>query len=177
MHELTTSHAKRKIRRIVVHCSDSTFGDSELIRKWHLERGFADVGYHFVILNGQRSTQTPYNPGQDGNVELGRPISVHGAHAYGHNRDSVGICLIGRDEFTLRQVMSAKVLIGELQREYQVPIQEVIGHYELTPLKTCPNIAMDGFRDFLAEPWLDPDFTPDPADWPFLQYSSWREAA
>ena len=42
----------RKINLIVIHCSDTyarmDIGVNE-IRQWHLQRGFNDIGYHYVI--------------------------------------------------------------------------------------------------------------------------------
>ena len=75
----------RKIRKIIIHCSATQEGKDvsvETIRKWHLKRGWRDIGYHFVI-------------GLDGQVQEGRPIEQTGAHTKGHNFDSIGICYIG----------------------------------------------------------------------------------
>ena len=42
----------RKIEKIIVHCSATPEGKHysvDTIRKWHLKRGWRDIGYHFVI--------------------------------------------------------------------------------------------------------------------------------
>ena len=52
------------------------------IERWHLERGFLAIGYHFVIS-------------PTGRVFRGRPVDRMGAHVKGHNRGTVGICLMG----------------------------------------------------------------------------------
>jgi N-acetylmuramoyl-L-alanine amidase len=52
------------------------------IERWHLERGFLAIGYHFVIS-------------PTGRIFVGRPIDRMGAHVEGHNRGTVGICLMG----------------------------------------------------------------------------------
>jgi N-acetylmuramoyl-L-alanine amidase len=52
------------------------------IERWHLERGFLAIGYHFVIS-------------QTGRIFRGRPVDRIGAHVKGHNRGTVGICLMG----------------------------------------------------------------------------------
>lgn len=52
------------------------------VRSWHIARGFSTWGYHRGI-------------GPDGTAYLGRAISLVGAHAYGRNRDSIGVCLMG----------------------------------------------------------------------------------
>jgi hypothetical protein len=55
------------------------------IERLHLGRGWAGVGYHFVVM-------------PSGRVFEGRPIWAIGAHATGHNRASVGIALAGNFE-------------------------------------------------------------------------------
>ena len=42
---------KNKISHIIIHHSASSWGTSHTIDKWHRERGFSMIGYHFVILN------------------------------------------------------------------------------------------------------------------------------
>ena len=70
---------------IVIHCSDSEFGCSNIIRDWHVdERGFDNVGYHFVITNGHVSN-SDYMKCIDGSIERGRDIDKSGAHAKGYN--------------------------------------------------------------------------------------------
>ena len=75
----------REINKIIVHCSATREGENfevAEIRKWHLARGFSDIGYHFYIdLYGE--------------IHKGRDISKIGAHCKGHNRNSIGICYCG----------------------------------------------------------------------------------
>ena len=75
----------RTIKKIIIHCSATREGQDisvDTIRDWHLKRGWADIGYHYVIdLNGV--------------VHAGRPIEKTGAHTKGHNTGSIGICYIG----------------------------------------------------------------------------------
>jgi N-acetylmuramoyl-L-alanine amidase len=52
------------------------------IERWHLDRGFLAIGYHFVIS-------------PTGRIFRGRPLDRMGAHVKGHNRGTVGICLMG----------------------------------------------------------------------------------
>ena len=60
----------REINKIIVHCSATREGENfevAEIRKWHLARGFNDIGYHFYIdLYGE--------------IHKGRDISKIGAH-------------------------------------------------------------------------------------------------
>ena len=75
----------REINKIIIHCSATREGENfevAEIRKWHLARGFSDIGYHFYIdLYGE--------------IHKGRDISKIGAHCKGHNRNSIGICYCG----------------------------------------------------------------------------------
>lgn len=119
----------RKINLIVLHCSDSDIPahDSvEVIREWHLQRGFSDIGYHYVIT-------------KDGMVHKGRHDSEIGAHVKGHNANSIGICLAGRHEFTAKQFTSLGHLCQKLCYDFGLGKTDILGHTELDPHKTCPN--------------------------------------
>ena len=65
----------RTIKEIILHCSatpegkDYTVAD---IARWHRERGFKKVGYHYIIY-------------RDGSVHIGRPVKETGAHCEKHN--------------------------------------------------------------------------------------------
>jgi N-acetylmuramoyl-L-alanine amidase len=120
----------RAIDTIIVHCSDTPTGmfcNAETIRRWHVdERGWDDIGYHFVIL-------------PDGTVEDGRPLETPGAHVSGHNSRSIGLCLVGGKggfNFTIAQIRAARVLIQGLQIRW--PLATVQGHRDLDPGKECP---------------------------------------
>ena len=43
----------REISKIILHCSDSEWGSASVIDQWHKERGWTEIGYHYVITNGQ----------------------------------------------------------------------------------------------------------------------------
>ena len=154
-----------QIKRLVVHCSDSGFGNAFLVDEWHKERGFRMIGYHYVILNGFPSSIQLRNKQRwnflDGSIECGRNLDADpylekeevGAHAYGFNRESVGICLIGKDgNFTPRQFYALRVLLNELRQCFNLPTSAVVGHYEINPDKTCPDINMEHLRQYLVSP-------------------------
>ena len=108
-----------------MHCSDTPPGmdiGAAEIREWHLERDFIDIGYHWVI---------PRN----GSLEHGRPADTIGAHTYGYNATSVGVCLVGRDSFTEAQWITLHHLVSSLRETY--PDAEVCGHNEFSH-KACP---------------------------------------
>ena len=134
----------RKIDTLIVHCSDSEFGDAETIDGWHRARGWSGIGYHFVVLNGRRKARGKFRPEDDGLIETGRPVETPGAHCRGHNKRSVGVCLIGRRHFTAKQLLKALpyiISVAGLTGEVAVK-----GHYEYDSGKTCPNIDMELIR-------------------------------
>ena len=99
-------------------------------------------------------------PGLDGSVEVGRPMdsdltlngAEKGAHAYGYNSNSIGICLIGKKTFTRRQKIRLLELLESLRDQFKVRVEDILGHYECSTAngKTCPNMPMDVIRNFLA---------------------------
>lgn len=152
--------SKRKIDLLVVHCS-ATFADMDIgaseIRKWHVEdRGWSDIGYHFVIR-------------RDGTVEKGRKEYRQGAHAFGYNKHSLGICMVGgvdqrgksAGNFTSPQYYALAKLLATLVKKYDLPQSAIVGHRDLSPdknkdgkvtedewLKQCPSFEV---QEFLVE--------------------------
>lgn len=126
-----------KPSRITIHCSASEnfkTWDVEKIRRFHVdERGFSDIGYHFVIQ-------------PDGETQRGRALNAIGAHVKGSNLIeggiNVGICLIGLDSFTKRQFVSLRSTIQFLLSSYNLPEHKIYCHYEYASAngKTCPNM-------------------------------------
>lgn len=123
----------RKINHIVIHCADTPKGkyfDINDIRKWHVtERGWSDVGYHYIIL-------------LDGTIQLGRDIKTIGAHVKGFNSKSIGICYIGgkgnADTRTTQQKASLVYLIATLKRIFRKA--KVSGHRDFPNVtKKCPS--------------------------------------
>ena len=124
----------RTIKEIIIHCSATAEGRHvtvDDIRRWHRERGFADVGYHYIIY-------------LDGSVHAGRPLAQVGAHCRGHNAQSIGVCYVGglaadgktpKDTRTTRQRRSLKALVEILKLNF--PLATVHGHREFAA-KACP---------------------------------------
>ena len=122
-----------EINEIIVHCS-ATYPEQkctvEDIRKCHIERGFNDIGYHYII-------------DKDGAILDGRNVLRSGAHCQGHNAHSIGICYIGgldekgypTDTRTELQKESLKSLIDCLCNFY--PIVKITGHNQYSS-KACP---------------------------------------
>ena len=139
-----------KVEFIIIHCADTPndkYFDIEDIDRWHKEKGWSGCGYHFVIT-------------RDGKLQEGRPLDNDewlekdeiGAHAYGFNSKSVGICLIGGKDtdnnpsldMTLVQDGTLFKLVARLLEQF--PDVKVIPHSEVSE-KTCPN--------FDVYKWLD----------------------
>jgi N-acetylmuramoyl-L-alanine amidase len=126
----------RKINKIILHCSATPEGrdhDVEDIRRWHLRRGFSDIGYHYLIHI-------------DGTIEPGRPIAKPGAHCSNQNKHSIGICYVGgmdkdmkhpKDTRTQAQKDSLIKLMHELIYKYNKDMT-IHGHNEFAN-KACPS--------------------------------------
>ena len=139
----------RPINEIILHCSATPEGKDftvEDIRRWHKQRGFNDIGYHFVIY-------------RDGSVNTGRDINIIGAHATGHNANSIGICYIGglgsdgktpKDTRTEEQKTALYVLVDKLMKQYNISLDNVFGHYQFAN-KACPSFKIDTFKKEFQE--------------------------
>lgn len=167
-----------KLTNIIIHCSDSDFGDAKTIDFWHKQRGWKGIGYHYVILNGKRYAGQVILGlnNEDGKIEKGRMVNGDdwidgneiGAHCLGYNDKSIGICLIGKKEFTMRQFDSLIFLLEDLLDKHAktIPVKNILGHYETesgkAEGKTCPNFNMDKLREMLTRKQTIPSlFTND----------------
>ncbi len=123
----------RNINKIIVHCSATKEGKAfnvADITRWHKQRGFATIGYHWVVL-------------LDGTIQQGRAEMTMGAHCKGHNANSIGICYIGgldengksKDTRTPEQKKSLLELLKRLKKDY--PNATIHGHREFAS-KACP---------------------------------------
>jgi len=151
---LDSTHV-REISRIIIHCTASDFGDVRSIRLWHRMRGFRDIGYHYLILNGRRMPFGQYIADEDGRIEPGRPWWQQGAHTKGENYDSLGICLVGSPKligapemwFTEKQLESLKKLVAQLMVEFDISAEKLHGHNEYAP-KLCPGFRVESIRQW-----------------------------
>lgn len=132
-------------QNIIIHCSDSSFGDAAEIRRWHVDgNGWDDIGYHCVLLNGFRMKRQQYNELDDGLIEIGRDPHMIGAHCRegGMNLKSLGICMIGQDEFTTKQFEALERLVKVWRELYKIPNENIYGHKDFNKAKTCPNFEV-----------------------------------
>jgi N-acetyl-anhydromuramyl-L-alanine amidase AmpD len=124
----------RDINKIIVHCTATPEGRDvsvDTIRQWHLDRGWSDIGYHYII-------------DLKGNLHEGRPIERQGAHVRGYNKGSIGITYVGgvdskmkpKDTRTENQKGRLEALIMDLMDSY--PNSTLHGHNEFSS-KACPS--------------------------------------
>ena len=130
----TISKSKRKITRIVVHSTATREGINysvDWIRKLHKNKGYSDIGYHYVIYT-------------DGSLHIGRNININGAHAKGYNQNSIGIVYVGgtdtqgkaKDTRTTAQKSTLLALLKALRKYY--PQAQIMGHRNLNKT-ACPS--------------------------------------
>ena len=120
------------MNKIIIHCSATPNGrehSAEDIHNWHLERGWDGIGYHWVIT-------------VDGKLQAGRPEYWKGSHASGHNDKSIGVCMIGTDEFSREQWEVLENLICKKMIEYKGI--KVIGNNEISS-KSCPGFDVQWY--------------------------------
>ena len=134
----------RAINKIIVHCTATPEGrdvSAETIRRWHVQdNGWSDIGYHWVIE-------------LDGSLQEGRKEHLNGAHAKGHNTDSVGVVYVGgcdkdmkpKDTRTDAQKEELICILKDLKGRY--PKAEIIGHRDVAN-KACPSFdAKEEYKD------------------------------
>ncbi|MBN2582763.1 MAG: N-acetylmuramoyl-L-alanine amidase [Planctomycetes bacterium] len=136
--------SEEKWRYIIVHHSATRQGDAELFDRMHRERGWDELGYHFVIGNGTLSG--------NGQVEIGSrwEKQKYGAHCKvrnhpEYNRIGIGICLVGNfneGKPSEAQMESLAQLTRWLMYRYKIPKSRVLGHGMLKATD-CPGKKFD----------------------------------
>lgn len=134
----------KPIRAVVIHCTATPGGRPHTIddiRRWHMARGWSDVGYHWLIH-------------LDGTISKGRDMRLMGAHTRGHNNGTIGIAYVGGiDAETNRpgdtrsplQKLAIERLLDQLALEYGEVQADgfrriaVHGHNQFNPAKACPS--------------------------------------
>lgn len=120
---------------IAVHCSASVpdiATDAKVIDRWHRQRGFFMIGYHYVIKI-------------DGTVQPGRDEDSIGAHVLSYNATSIGICIVGGvdaagksvNNFSPAQFDALEALLRTLKVKH--PQAVIQGHRDFPAVaKDCP---------------------------------------
>lgn len=118
---------------IILHHAEASRANVEEVNRWHLERGWTGIGYHFFVR-------------KDGKVYRGRPEWAVGAHAQGHNSRAIGICCEGAyktETMPAAQLFALKELIREMMAKY--PGAKLLRHKDVNSTD-CPG------RNF---PWAE----------------------
>lgn len=112
---------------IILHHAEAKSASVEEVNRWHLERGWTGIGYHFYIR-------------KDGRIYRGRPEWAVGAHAQGHNSRSVGICCEGMYMTETMPKAQFDALVGLVREEMaKYPGAKVLRHRDVNSTD-CPGV-------------------------------------
>lgn len=118
---------KRYVSKVFIHCSASSNPkvDAKEISRWHQQRGWDEIGYHFFIKS-------------DGTLETGRHIEKIPIAQAGFNKGSIAICLNGLlvSDFSQSQLDTLIKLCQTINIAYEKQIT-FHGHCEVSK-KACP---------------------------------------
>ena len=129
---------------IIIHHSATPGGSARLFDKMHRDKGWDELGYHFVIGNGSDTG--------DGHVEVGTrwPKQKWGAHAKTadnkFNDFGIGICLVGNFDVerpTPQQTRALTRLVAHLMKTHNIPADRVLGHMDTGKPTECPGRNMN----------------------------------
>lgn len=91
---------KRNIHTVFLHCSASdnpAHDNAATMNAWHLEKGYAEIGYHFFIR-------------KNGMIEAGRSLEKTPAAQAPHNTGTIAICVHGLNEKNFTQAQKDAVV-------------------------------------------------------------------
>ena len=102
---------------LILHHAAAASCTAEDVHRWHVGNGWAGIGYHYLVR-------------KDGTIYRGRPEDTVGAHAYGANSHSIGVCFE-----------------GNYQVEPTMPAGDALwdNATALMHIKTSANLAMEYF--------------------------------
>lgn len=113
---------------LILHHSGTTTCTPDGIHSSHVGNGWAGIGYHYLVR-------------KDGTIYRGRPEDTVGAHAYGANSHSIGVCFEGNYQvdptMPAAQLAAGQALVADIKRRWG--ITKVIGHKDVAGSTTdCP---------------------------------------
>ena len=133
----------REPKYLAIHCTATRIDQDvsiERVKRWHLKRGWSDVGYHYYVR-------------KDGSLELGRDRDNDGdiweevgAHVKGFNRDSISMCYEGgldvngedSDTRTPEQMLTMEAVVKIITSQFKNI--KTKGHRDFPNVKkSCPN--------------------------------------
>lgn len=112
-------------KRIILHHAAAKKCSAEDIHRWHLNNGWSGAGYHFLVR-------------KDGTIYRLRPEDKVGAHAYGSNYDSLGICFEGdykEETMQEEEIKAGRELVNFLKNKYGINTVQVHKNVNAT---NCP---------------------------------------
>lgn len=124
-----------KIEKLIIHHTSRVDFTAEDTHHFHQnERGWSGIGYNYFIE-------------KDGTIIEGRGLHV-GAHAYGYNRKTLGICATGDFDIeypTTAQINSLMEICHHFMAKYHLQPKDILGHRELEGFDytTCPGKLFD----------------------------------
>lgn len=108
--EFKDMSTRKSTERIILHHAAAQNCSAEDIHRWHLNNGWSGAGYHFLVK-------------KDGKVYRLRPEDKVGAHAYGSNYNSIGICFEGNymeEDMPEAQKEAGQELVAYLKNKYNI---------------------------------------------------------
>ena len=108
--EFKDMSTRKSTERIILHHADAKNCSAEDIHRWHLNNGWSGAGYHFLVR-------------KDGTIYRLRPEDKVGAHAYGANYYSLGICFEGdymQEAMPTEQIKAGQELVAYLKNKYNI---------------------------------------------------------
>jgi len=147
--KLNSINMMGRISRITIH-HDAMF-TTETSRAWaanrirgiqraHFSRGWADIGYHFVI-----------DP--NGRIWEARPLKYQGAHVSNHNEGNIGIVVLGdfdQQAVNSAQKISLKALVDHFCKTHRIPKTRIYTHGELNTT-ACPGKNLQAYVNELRK--------------------------
>ena len=127
----------REVNEVIVHITASNDNATvEDIRRGHIQRGFSDIGYHWIVDRA-------------GVVHKGRDEDLVGSHVAGYNHDTIGISYIARGKdsdqngeygkyMTESQRIALEKKIADILIRYKLEPKDVSGHNTYNLGKACP---------------------------------------
>ncbi|MEM7624405.1 MAG: peptidoglycan recognition family protein [Planctomycetota bacterium] len=142
-------NAMNGVKKITIHhegwtpftatSAAATYDRIESIRQIHTrDRGWSDIGYHFII-------------DRQGRIVEGRPLAYQGAHVSENNPHNMGILVLGNFEKqtpSKKQVEALGRFTRQMMKAHRVPASRVRTHKEINPTQ-CPGRHLQAQVDLL----------------------------